>query len=343
MKILSIAKLNGPMPVRDPFIIGIYHYDKYPKANKNMGPNASLEGHNLGNDFGRDLDWRMYYGQQIPGFPHHPHRGFEIVSIITEGYADHFDSKGTNGRYGQGDVQLMSAGSGVLHGEMFPLLNEEAENPLRLFQIWLNLPAKSKMTEPDYKMLWAEDIPQLNTTDYKGNNLNIKVILGEYYGIKSINPLPHSWSNIPENHVGIALIELQPNAEFKLPAVSSTMSRFLLFYDGTSTINLENYTMDSGYYADLLGDEEITIKNGNQVAKLLVMEGEPIGEPVAAHGPFVMNTEQEIQEAFAEYRRTQFGGWPWGNSESDLVNPKEAGRFASYNFGKKIDNPPTIQ
>lgn len=329
------------MPVRDPYIIGIYHFDKYPKANGNMGPDASLAGHNIGNDFGRDLDWRMYYGEKIPGFPHHPHRGFEIVTIVSSGFADHFDSKGSKGRYGQGDVQLMSAGAGVLHGEMFPLLNDDTDNPFELFQIWLNLPAKSKLTEPDYKMLWAENIPEANITDENGNQVKIKVILGEYANVKSNDPLNHSWAKDRNHHVGIALINLAPNAIFKLPAVSKTMNRFVYFYYGNSTIKIEEQDLQKGFFADLNGGEEISFTNGNEKSKLLILEGEPIGEPVAAHGPFVMNTAQEIEDAFSEYRQTQFGGWPWGTTEMDLVHPKDAGRFASYHFGKETDYPPT--
>lgn len=340
MKVKNITKVVGAMPVSDPFIIGAYHYDKYPKGNGNMGPDpALLADKNIGNDFDREADWRMYYGEKVPGFPHHPHKGFEIVTIVSEGYADHFDSKGSKGRYGEGDVQLMSAGSGVLHGEMFPLVYDEKENPLRLFQIWLNLPAKSKNTEPDYKMLWAETIPEAIVTDQNGNNINVRVILGNYNGIKSQDPLKNSWAADPTHHVGLALIDLQADAEYTLPKISGTLNRSLFFYDGKSTIDVEGYKMQERFFANLNGGEEITIKNGTERAKLLILEGEPIGEPVAARGPFVMNTEQELNDSYAEYRKTQFGGWPWGTSEMDLVNPKNAGRFASYRFGEELDAP----
>ena len=93
---------------------------------------------------------------------------------------------------------------------------------------------------------------------------------------------------------------------------------------------------------DLAGGEELIIRNEDKHAKLLILEGEPINEPIAAHGPFVMNTDKEIQDAFQEYRQTQFGGWPWGDKESDWVNPKDSGRFASYNYGKEEDRPPLI-
>ena len=340
MKVKNINKVVGPMPIRDPFILGAYHYDLYPKGNGKMGVDAELlKGKNIGQDFDRNADWRMYHGETIPGFPHHPHRGFEIATIVEEGFADHFDSKGSKGRYGNGDVQLMSAGSGVLHGEMFPLLNDETENPFRLFQIWLNMHSSDKLTEPTYKMLWSETIPQKDMKDEEGRNVNVRVVLGDYVGVKSQDPLAHSWARDPKHHVGIALLNMDPNSSFTLPAVSETMNRFVFFYDGVDVISIDNYKIQQRHLADLNGNEEIIIQNGNSQAKVLILEGEPINEPVAAYGPFVMNTEQEIRDAFAEYQKTQFGGWPWGDKETDIVNPKEAGRFASYNFGKELDEP----
>lgn len=340
MKIKSIAEVRGPMPIRDPFIIGAYHYDVFPKGNGNMGVDKEfLKGKVLGNDFDREAKWRMYHGQEIPGFPFHPHKGFEIVTIVDEGYTDHLDSKGSKGRYGNGDVQIMSAGSGILHGEMFPLLNDERENPFRLFQIWINMHSSDKLSEPAYKMLWKENIPQANIEDENGNAFKIRVILGEYYNVKSTNYLPHSWARNPKHHVGVALVELEPQAVFKLPQVSATLNRFIFHYEGDGDLMIEGMNVKKQHLADLSGDEEIIVTNGDQKNFILILEGEPINEPVAAYGPFVMNTEEEIQEAFADYRRTQFGGWPWGKREIDFVHPKDEGRFASYNFGETIDRP----
>ena len=124
-----------------------------------------------------------------------------------------------------------------------------------------------------------------------------------------------------------------------MPAVTETLSRFLFFYEGNAQIIIDGHPMKANQMADLNGAEEIVVMNGDQPAKILILEGEPIGEPVAAHGPFVMNTYQELQESFAEYQRTHFGGWPWGPTERDMVNPKDAGRFASYDFDKVIDRP----
>ncbi len=343
MKVKNISKVEGRLPLRDPFIMGAYHYELYPEGNGKLGPKASLAGRNIGNDFDRSNPWRMYHGQQIPGFPHHPHRGFEIITIVSEGYADHFDSKGSKGRYGDGDVQLMSAGEGVLHAEMFPLIHEDKPNPLRLFQIWVNMAGKDKLTEPDYKMLWKEIIPEA-ILDQEGNKVSIKVIHGEYYGVKSLGALKHSWARDPEHHVGAALVEMDPGTAIKLDAVSKTMNRFVLYYDGQDPVEMAEYKVQPNHMADLGGDEEIWIKNtGSGIAKLLILEGEPIGEPVAAYGPFVMNTEKELQEAFNQYRRTEFGGWPWGGEEQDLVHAKDTGRFASYDFDKVIDKPEAIK
>ena len=339
MKAKRISKVDFRLDIRDPFILAASHYDKYPEGNGSMSPKSYIPGRQKGSDFDKSAPWRMYHGDKVPGFPQHPHRGFEIVTIVPEGYADHFDSKGTQGRYGDGDVQLMSAGSGVMHSEMFPLLNDDKENPLRLFQIWMNLPAKSKMTNPDYKMLWRDNIPVADIKSPSGSHAKMKIILGEYYSVKALGALRNSWAADEKNHVGIALIEMDANSEFKLENVSLTMNRFLYYYEGSDAVSLDDTALKVGYLVDLYGNEEIIVRAGNAPAKLLLLEGEPINEPVAAYGPFVMNTEQELQEAFYEFRQTEFGGWPWGDKESDIIIDKDAGRFASYQFGKVVDRP----
>ena len=107
-----------------------------------------------GADFNPSAPYRMYHGDKIPGFPQHPHRGFETITATLDGIIDHTDSMGNAGRYGDGDLQWMTAGKGVVHGEMFPLIHQDKENPTRFFQVWLNLPSKHKFTEPAFVMHW---------------------------------------------------------------------------------------------------------------------------------------------------------------------------------------------
>jgi redox-sensitive bicupin YhaK (pirin superfamily) len=130
--IISIKPLGSMWPVINPFLFFAHHLDYYPAGNEKMGPKVSLKGRNIGNDFTPKDGWRMYHGDTVPGFPVHPHRGFETVTIVMTGFVDHSDSHGQAGRYSKGDVQWMTAGSGLQHSEMFPLLNMEDENPIRL-------------------------------------------------------------------------------------------------------------------------------------------------------------------------------------------------------------------
>jgi len=129
----------------DPFLFCVHHNDNFPAGGKNLGPEKHLlNGRNIGNDFELRDGWRMYHGETVPGFPSHPHRGFETITVVNKGFCDHFDSLGSCGRFGNGDVHWMTAGNGIQHSEMLPLLNENERNPLELFQIWINLPPEKK-------------------------------------------------------------------------------------------------------------------------------------------------------------------------------------------------------
>jgi redox-sensitive bicupin YhaK (pirin superfamily) len=329
--IIKINKLSSQWGTSDPFLFLAHHKDAYPKGNNEMGPDASLKGRNIGSDFQGIDGWNMYHGDVIPGFPQHPHRGFETVTIVLKGYVDHADSAGATGRYGDGDVQWLTAGKGCNHTEMFPLVNIEKDNPLELFQIWMNLPKKDKFVEPHYKMLWAEDIPVIQSKDGNGKTSTIRLIFGSYNGIKSLDSSPNSWAGKKDNHVRICLIRMEPEASIELPKVSSTLNRTVYFYEGDK-INIQGTSIENYHSVKLAGDEIIEIKNGSKESCLLLLEGEPIGEPVVSYGPFVMNSDKEIMDAFADYRSTGFGGWPW--DRDDFVHPREKGRFAKYPDGK---------
>jgi redox-sensitive bicupin YhaK (pirin superfamily) len=324
-----IFPLGFPWETQDPFLFCVYHLDHYPKGNNAMEPDVSLEGRNLGNDFVIKDGWRMYHGHTIPGFPHHPHRGFETVTIVNKGYCDHSDSLGAAGRFGQGDVQWMTAGRGVQHSEMFPLLNTDQDNPLELFQIWINLPKADKFVEPHFKMLWHEDIPLV-----KINNTSVKIIAGNFDGTPAPEPAPNSWAANTDNEVAIWNIHMDENETLNLPPASANLNRTLYYYEGDEA-KIEEQMIRPDHGVELTSDAEITIENGGKKSHFLLLQGKPINEPVAKYGPFVMNTQMEIQQAMEEYRLTQFGGWPWPHA--DNVHPREKGRFAKYPNGEVVE------
>ncbi|NHF60265.1 pirin family protein [Flavobacteriaceae bacterium TP-CH-4] len=327
--ILSTFPLGFPWQTQDPFLFCVYHLDHYPKGNGEMGPDASLEGRNLGNDFLIKDGWRMYHGQTIPGFPSHPHRGFETITIVNKGFCDHSDSLGAAGRFGEGDVQWMTAGRGVQHSEMFPLLRTDSENTLELFQIWLNLPQNNKLVAPHFKMLWHEDIPVV-----KEDSAAIKIIAGTYKTRNAPDPAPDSWAAHGDNEVAIWNILVDANGSVVLPKASNEALRTLYFYEG-DTLGIADQEIVVNFGAQVDASKELTISAGNKTAHLLVLQGKPVNEPVAQYGPFVMNTQAEIQQAMQEYQLTQFGGWPWPHA--DNVHPRDKGRFAKYPDGKLVE------
>jgi len=330
--IISTQVLGLHWEVSDPFLFCAFHNDKFPKGNECLGPDASLAGRPIGQDFQLKDGWRMYHGQRVAGFPVHPHRGFETVSIVPVGLVDHADSMGAAGRYGNGDVQWLTTGRGVQHSEMFPLLNREADNPLLFFQIWLNLPAESKMTKPHFSMFWNEEIPIYETQDEAGNNIKIKVVAGEINGVKALAPPPDSWAARAESKINMWLIDLAPGASWTLAAESADLNRRLYFYAGNS-IQADGHTIAVNTGIHLNSGVDFPIKNaGNKTARFLLLQGKPIGEPVAQYGPFVMNTRRELEQAFSDYQRDQFGGWPW--QHQDQVHGRR-GRFAIHEDGRE--------
>jgi len=329
--VLAIQKIGFQWEMENPFIFCAHHQDAYPKGNRNQGiDRGQLQGRNIGSDFVIKDGYRMYHGQEVPGFPVHPHRGFETVTVVTEGFVDHFDSLGAKGRYGQGDVQWLTTGKGCQHAEMFPLIHEDKGNPLELFQIWLNLPKKNKFVEPAYKMLWNEDIPVVEEISKDGKKCTVKIIAGSLHGRKAVPPAPDSWAADPANYVGIFLIRMDANAVLSIPAVEASSNRNLYYYSGRS-IRIEDKEIAGSNRIKLTPDREITIVNGDSESYLLLLEAEPIHEPVVQYGPFVMNTQEEIQKAFSDYRSTQFGGWPW--DQEIPVNDRTARRYARFADG----------
>ncbi len=333
--ITSIRPISFHWETRDPFIFCVHHHDFYPNGNEAMGPDASLAGRHMGNDFSMNSNWRMYHGDVVPGFPVHPHRGFETVTVVREGFVDHSDSAGAAGRYGEGDVQWMTAGSGLQHAEMFPLLKKDSDNTLELFQIWLNLPASKKFSKPHFKMLWDETIPKPVIKDENGKSVYLELVAGEYGSSKAPAPAPDSWAADPANEVCIWIMKMDAGATFELPASAAITNRTLYYFSGEGAI-IDGAATESGNAADLKWENPVTIKNGKSESRFLFLQGKPIGEHVEQYGPFVMNTRAEILETMDDYRKTGFGGWPW--PRPDNVHDRDEGRFGKYPDGR-VEKP----
>ena len=333
--IVGVTPLSTPWQTSDPFLFCVHHDDAYPAGNEQFGPAASLEGRELGMDFAGKDGWRMYHGEVVPGFPRHPHRGFETVTVVRRGLLDHSDSMGAMARYGRGDVQWLTAGSGIQHAEMFPLLRRESPNPVELFQIWLNLPRANKMVEPYFSMLWQPLIVTAKVPDRAGFVTEVTVIAGRYRETSAPPPPPNSWAAHSENDVAIWTIKMPPGARWSLPKAGAESSRSLYFFRG-SRLRVGQRDIPPGHRVELRPEHEVLLEAGPSETEVLLLQGRRIGEPLARRGPFVMNSEQEIRQAYLDYQRTQFGGWRWGRS--DPVHGPEEARFARRADGS-IERP----
>ena len=224
----------------------------------------------------------------IAGFPEHPHRGFETVTIMLEGRVKHADSVGNHGVIEAGDVQWMTAGSGIIHSEM----PERADGRLRGFQLWVNLPGKLKMTTPRY-----QDVRAARIAAAARNGATVRVIAGDAWGVKGA----------ADTLMPVRLLEvaIDANGFFEIE-VPDAHACFAYVYDGdVRGTSRDGGPVDigRGYLAVLEGAGGVRLEAGESGTKLLFADGKPIGEPVARYGPFVMNTREEVQKAFEDYSR----------------------------------------
>ncbi|MNR75566.1 Quercetin 2,3-dioxygenase [compost metagenome] len=330
--VLAVMPLGMPWQTLDPFLFCVHHDDAYPAGNEQLGPAASLKGRDIGQDFAGIDGWRMYHGSVVPGFPEHPHRGFETVTIVLKGLIDHSDSLGAAARFGAGDVQWLTAGKGIVHSEMFPLLDSEGPNPLELFQIWLNLPRASKMAEPYFKMFWHETLPTTVVTDDEGRRTELLVVAGQYSDLQPPAPPPDSWASHAEADLAIWSIRMEPGARWTLPPAKPGTHRVLYYFEGQG-LQVAGRPVPSGSGIQVQEDVPIELLGGPDTSRLLLLQGRPIGEPVTQYGPFVGNTPADIRAAFNDYRETEFGGWPWPEAPT---HPRDAGRFARYPDGQIV-------
>jgi quercetin 2,3-dioxygenase len=330
--ILGTCPLGFPWETVDPFLFCVHHDDAYPAGDESMSPAASLAGRDLGRDFAGKDGWRMYHGKVVPGFPQHPHRGFETVTIVRRGLVDHSDSLGATARFGEGDTQWLTAGGGIVHSEMFPLVDRSGPNPLELFQIWLNLPSEDKLVEPHFSMLWHEDVPRYAVEDAAGRKIDVSVFAGALDGQRAPSPPPRSWASRADTDVAIWTIRLAARARWTLPRASSEEANRRLYVFRGSSLRVATQTVAAPLAVALRPDRDVDLEAGSEECEILLLQGRPIGEPVVQYGPFVMNTRAEIERAFADYQQTRFGGWPW--SADAPVHPRDAGRFAKHADGR---------
>jgi len=236
-----------------------------------------------------------------------------------------------------GDVQWLTAGAGVVHSEMFPLLKPDGPNTLELFQIWLNLPAKSKLVAPYFTMLWDADIPRRAYTDGNGRRTVVTVIAGALDGVTPLPPPPQSWAASPEADVAIWSIAMEAGATWTVPPAGADRTTRTLHVFSGKAIRVSGRVIACPAAIQVHADQGLAIEAVDGPVEILLLQGRPIGEPVAQYGPFVMNTGAELEQAFNDYRRTQFGGWPW--RENAPVHPRDTRRFARHADGRVEQAP----
>ena len=329
---ISKKDLTMHWDVEDPFMFVSHHTDDYPQGNAQMAPPLrQISGRNLGRDYQVRFGFRMYNGKVVPGFPKHAHWGYETLTLPMLGWIDHFDSTGSNGRYGFGDVQWVSAPAMFQHSEMYPLVNQDSRNPNDITQIFVNLPLEEKnIEEPSVNTVWKENIPIV-----KGEKSRTMVICGEYGGKSIYSPSTHTWAR-KENSVRILRTDLEAGGSFVLDPAPEDVNRNVYLLNGKGVTILGEPVKE---YCKVKIDptKEVEIKTSDVPAVVWVLEGKPIGQKMASFGPITLSTEQEVRESLNVLRRTEFESWPW--DLVDKANPVDSGRFLRRADGTVVVPP----
>lgn len=236
-----------------------------------------------------------YAPGQAVGAPDHPHRGFETVTYVLEGEVVHEDSAGHRGTIKPGGVQWMTAGGGIIHSETPSAAQLEQGGRAHGFQIWVNLPARLKMTQPRYQELDAARIPSATSSD---GLAQVKIIAGEALGVKAVidthTPIVYQdWS-------------LSPGADVTL-ALDPAQRALVYVFQGSALVGDRQQRVEDGQLAVLGAGDAVRLKATTEVGRLLLLAGAPLNEPVARYGPFVMNTQSELMQAFQDYQSGRMG------------------------------------
>lgn len=243
-----------------------------------------------------DYNSKFYFepSDKPKGVGVHPHRGFETVTIAYKGKVAHGDSYGNKGVIGEGDVQWMTAASGILHKEFHEENFSKQGGEFQMVQLWVNLPAKDKMSKPKYQGITKDQIGRFQLPD---NNGSIEVIAGNYKGIEG------PASTFTPVHLYNAKLKKGAQAEFSFPSSYNTA---LLVIEGSITVNAKEH-VPTDHFVLFENDGESFTVEASEDAVILILSGEPINEPIAAHGPFVMNTRAQIVEAIDDFNMGKFG------------------------------------
>jgi len=237
---------------------------------------------------------------EATGAPDHPHRGFETVTYMLSGRFEHKDSRGNSGKLNPGDVQWMTAGSGVIHSEMPSKDFIDAGGILHGFQLWINLPKKDKMSSPHYQDILSSKIPVVKMQDGKGS---VRVIAGKAFDTQSVIE-----TKIPIIYLHFTL---EPGSKEVIQPVPQTYNTFTYVISGEGYFGKDKKHVKKEQMVIFNKDgEEITIKaseNAKEALEVLLIAGEPVNEPIARYGPFVMNTEDEIYGAIRDFQSGRLG------------------------------------
>ena len=321
--ILRVQEASYNWDCDDPFFFAVYHRDNYPKGNEIQAPpKEEIAPRLAGNDYAKYLGYRMYKGKVTPGFPLHTHWGYETITYVSEGYVDHFDSMGNQGRYGFGDLQWITASSRYGHNEMYPLAYNDRDNIQVVTQICLNLPLKDKNRENQVRTVWEHDIPKVS-----GDGWEAIVIAGEFAGCKGITPNTLSWATDPSHHVSIVRIVLEAGKEIVLePTAAATRNLYITESDAI----VEGKEIHKLSRIKLNPEMNATIVMGGRTSEIWLLEGDPIGEDQRNYGPIMLGTDAEVRAALNVVRENQESDWPW-----QYVNQKQP--LGTHRFFKDAD------
>ena len=314
----KIVDINIHWSADDPFTFISHHHDNYPKGNAQMAPPLDLiRGRNLGRDYQERFGFRMYHGRVVPGFPMHAHWGYETVTIAEKGFVDHFDTEGNHGRFGNGDMQWTLASSRYEHCEMYPLLDQENDNPVHITQIAINLPLDRKNKDNIVNNVWSEKIPVMENDSCK-----VTLYCGEYEGGSIYSPNPGSWA-CKDNGIRIMKVEIKPNAVFSLEQLPEGINRNVFFVEGKEAA-MDGTKIRPYLRFKMKPSTSTVITNGDTEAEFWILEGRPIDEKQAMFGPVILKDLDEVRKGMDEIRINEFQEWEWG--VMDKTNPIDTPR-----------------